>query len=107
MKFINGMVQKNSSFNDKIQYVICGFDTRGSITEINKETGEQKCKVTGEQKNKETGEKKSKETGEYKSKETGQQKSKETMSQVAFSSGIRTYTFSSLSLSPGILSKLR
>jgi recombination protein RecR len=36
------MVQKNSSFNDKIQYVICGFDTRGSITEINKETGEQK-----------------------------------------------------------------
>jgi glycosyltransferase involved in cell wall biosynthesis len=27
---------------DKVQYVLCGFDTRGSVTEINKETGEQK-----------------------------------------------------------------
>jgi glycosyltransferase involved in cell wall biosynthesis len=42
LALLDGMVQKNSSFNDKIQYVICGFDTRGSITEINKETGEQK-----------------------------------------------------------------
>ena len=27
---------------DKLQYVLCGFDIRGSVTEINKETGEQK-----------------------------------------------------------------
>jgi len=27
---------------DKVQYVLCGFDTRGTVTEINKETGEQK-----------------------------------------------------------------
>lgn len=27
---------------DKVQYVLCGFDTRGSVTEINKETGEHK-----------------------------------------------------------------
>jgi glycosyltransferase involved in cell wall biosynthesis len=25
---------------DKVQYVLCGFDTRGTVTEINKETGE-------------------------------------------------------------------
>ena len=33
---------KLSSFKDKLQYVICGFDTRGSVTEINSETGEHK-----------------------------------------------------------------
>ena len=27
---------------DKVQYVLCGFDTRGSVTEINGETGEHK-----------------------------------------------------------------
>ena len=26
---------------DKVQYVLCGFDTRGTVTEINAETGEQ------------------------------------------------------------------
>jgi glycosyltransferase involved in cell wall biosynthesis len=26
---------------DKVQYVLCGFDTRGSVTEINQQTGEQ------------------------------------------------------------------
>jgi glycosyltransferase involved in cell wall biosynthesis len=26
---------------DKVQYVLCGFDTRGSVTEINAQTGEQ------------------------------------------------------------------
>jgi glycosyltransferase involved in cell wall biosynthesis len=26
---------------DKVQYVLCGFDTRGSVTEINSQTGEQ------------------------------------------------------------------
>jgi glycosyltransferase involved in cell wall biosynthesis len=42
LKLLDGFVQKNSEFNDKLQYVLCGFDTRGTITEINKETGEQK-----------------------------------------------------------------
>jgi glycosyltransferase involved in cell wall biosynthesis len=40
---LDGMVSKNGSeLNQKIQYVICGFDTRGQVTEINKDTGEQK-----------------------------------------------------------------
>jgi glycosyltransferase involved in cell wall biosynthesis len=37
------MVEKNGKeINDKIQYVICGFDTRGTMTEINPKTGEEK-----------------------------------------------------------------
>jgi glycosyltransferase involved in cell wall biosynthesis len=32
---------KITSLKDKIQYVLCGFDTRGSVTEINAQTGEQ------------------------------------------------------------------
>ena len=28
--------------NDKLQFVLCGFDTRGSVTEINQQTGEHK-----------------------------------------------------------------
>jgi len=40
---LDGFVQKNGKeLNDKIQYVLCGFDIRGTMTEINKETGEQK-----------------------------------------------------------------
>ena len=42
LKLLNGFVDKNSSINNKIQYVLCGFDTRGTITEINGETGEKK-----------------------------------------------------------------
>ena len=42
LKLLGGFVQKNSSLNDKLQYVLCGFDTRGTVTELNKETGEQK-----------------------------------------------------------------
>jgi glycosyltransferase involved in cell wall biosynthesis len=42
LMLLDGMVSKNSEFNDKIQYVVCGFDLRGTVTEINKETGEQK-----------------------------------------------------------------
>jgi glycosyltransferase involved in cell wall biosynthesis len=42
LKLLDGFVQKNSEINNQLQYVLCGFDTRGSITEINKETGEQK-----------------------------------------------------------------
>lgn len=33
---------KLSQYKDKAQFVICGFDTRGSMTEINQQTGEQK-----------------------------------------------------------------
>ena len=32
---------KITSLKDKVQYVLCGFDTRGSVTEINAQTGEQ------------------------------------------------------------------
>ncbi len=35
-------MSKISSLRDKIQMVLCGFDTRGTITEINQQTGEQK-----------------------------------------------------------------
>lgn len=42
LKLLEGFVQKNSSINNKLQYVICGFDTRGSVTEVNPQTGEQK-----------------------------------------------------------------
>jgi glycosyltransferase involved in cell wall biosynthesis len=42
LQLLEGMVSKLSPLQDKIQYVVCGFDTRGTITEINKQTGEQK-----------------------------------------------------------------
>lgn len=32
---------KLTNYKDKVQYVLCGFDTRGTITEINAQTGEQ------------------------------------------------------------------
>jgi len=41
LKLLDGFVQKNSSINNKIQYVLCGFDTRGTVTELNKQTGQQ------------------------------------------------------------------
>jgi len=31
-----------TSAKDKVQFVLCGFDTRGSVTEINQQTGEHK-----------------------------------------------------------------
>jgi glycosyltransferase involved in cell wall biosynthesis len=31
-----------TQYKDKLQFVLCGFDTRGSVTEINQQTGEQK-----------------------------------------------------------------
>lgn len=31
---------KLTSYKDKLQYVLCGFDTRGTITEINAQTGQ-------------------------------------------------------------------
>jgi hypothetical protein len=42
LNLLDSFVQKNYEINDKLQYVICGFDTRGSVTEINPTTGEQK-----------------------------------------------------------------
>jgi len=42
LQLLDGMVSKLSPIQDKIQYVVCGFDIRGTITEINKQTGEQK-----------------------------------------------------------------
>jgi len=42
LQLLDGMVSKLSPLQDKIQYVVCGFDTRGTITEINKQTGEQR-----------------------------------------------------------------
>jgi glycosyltransferase involved in cell wall biosynthesis len=42
LELLGGFVQKNSDINDKLQYVICGFDTRGTVTEINPQTGEEK-----------------------------------------------------------------
>ena len=42
LELLGGFVQKNRDINDKLQYVICGFDTRGTVTEINPQTGEEK-----------------------------------------------------------------
>ena len=42
LKLLDGMVSKLSPFQNKLQYHLCGFDTRGTITEINKQTGEKK-----------------------------------------------------------------
>jgi glycosyltransferase involved in cell wall biosynthesis len=42
LMLLDGMVAKLSEHKDKLQYVLCGFDTRGTMTEINPQTGEQK-----------------------------------------------------------------
>jgi len=42
LMLLDGTVSKLSTIQDKLQFVVCGFDTRGTITEINKQTGEQK-----------------------------------------------------------------
>jgi glycosyltransferase involved in cell wall biosynthesis len=34
------MVSKLSPIQDKLQYYVCGFDTRGTVTEINKQNGQ-------------------------------------------------------------------
>jgi len=39
-----GISNMYNSFRGKIQFVLCGFDLRGSITEINKQTGEKKSR---------------------------------------------------------------
>jgi len=40
----NGISSIYNNFRGKIQFVLCGFDLRGSITEINKQTGEKKSR---------------------------------------------------------------
>jgi glycosyltransferase involved in cell wall biosynthesis len=42
LELLNQSFSKLSHLKDNLQYVLCGFDTRGSVTEINKETGEHK-----------------------------------------------------------------
>jgi len=42
LKLLEGFVIKNINLKDKVQYVLCGFDTRGTVTEINQNTGERK-----------------------------------------------------------------
>jgi len=42
LKLLNGFTSKLSQFKDRYSLYLCGFDTRGTVTEINKETGEQK-----------------------------------------------------------------
>jgi glycosyltransferase involved in cell wall biosynthesis len=41
LKLLDGMVSKLSPLQNKLQYYVCGFDTRGTVTEINKQTGEE------------------------------------------------------------------
>ena len=40
LKLLDGMVSKLSPIQDKLQYYVCGFDIRGTVTEINKQTGQ-------------------------------------------------------------------
>jgi glycosyltransferase involved in cell wall biosynthesis len=42
LMLLDGAVAKLSDIKDKMQFVVCGFDTRGTMTEINQQTGEQK-----------------------------------------------------------------
>jgi len=41
---LDGMVNKLGNLNNQLQYVLCGFDTRGTMTELNNETGEKKVR---------------------------------------------------------------
>jgi hypothetical protein len=41
LKLLDGTVSKLSSLQDKLQYYVCGFDTRGTVTMIDKATGQQ------------------------------------------------------------------
>ena len=46
LKILEGVVGKirNAGLIDKVQFVLCGFDLRGTITNINEQTGEQKTR---------------------------------------------------------------
>ena len=41
LKLLDGMVSKLSPLQDKLQYYVCGVDTRGTVTMIDKNTGQQ------------------------------------------------------------------
>jgi glycosyltransferase involved in cell wall biosynthesis len=41
LQLLDQSFSKLQPLKDKVQYVLCGFDTRGSVTEINQQTGEQ------------------------------------------------------------------
>lgn len=38
----NGITNMHNAYKDKVQFVLCGYDLRGTITEINRQTGEKK-----------------------------------------------------------------
>ena len=38
----DGISSTHDTFGNKVQFVLCGFDLRGQVTEINRQTGEQK-----------------------------------------------------------------
>jgi glycosyltransferase involved in cell wall biosynthesis len=40
IQLLDQSLSKSTSLKDKVQYVLCGFDTRGTVTEINSQTGE-------------------------------------------------------------------
>ena len=42
LKLLDGTISKLSTHKDKFSMYLCGFDTRGTVTEINQQTGEQK-----------------------------------------------------------------
>jgi len=42
LKLLDGTFIELSTLKDKFSVYLCGFDTRGTVTEINKDTGEQK-----------------------------------------------------------------
>ena len=47
LKILENSMQRlnnDSSASDKYQFILCGFDTRGHITEINRDTGSQKTR---------------------------------------------------------------
>jgi glycosyltransferase involved in cell wall biosynthesis len=41
LKLLDGTVSKLSSLQDRLQYYVCGFDIRGTVTMIDKSTGQQ------------------------------------------------------------------
>jgi len=42
LKLLHGFTSKLSNYKDKYSLYLCGFDTRGTVTEINQQTGEQR-----------------------------------------------------------------
>lgn len=40
LQLLNDSIGKLHPYKDKLKFVVCGFDTRGTVTEINKVTGE-------------------------------------------------------------------